>query len=338
MKQIWITKAGDPEVLQVKEAENPVPAPGEYVIEVKASGVNFADVLARMGMYPDAPKIPCVVGYEVSGTIKQAGPEATGFKVGDRVFALTRFGGYATEVAVPSLHIFPMPKKMSFAEAATLPVQYFTAALALTRFGNVQRGERVLVHNAGGGVGIAAIQIAKHAGAHVIGTASSWKHDTLRELGADKLIDYRKTDWPAELKKLTNGGGAHVIIDPIGGKNLSYDLESLAPLGRLVAFGISESVTGGGRSFFGLLKSVLRMPRPSFLKLLSNNWSIAGLNLGHLWGELERLRDVGDEILQGWNEGYLKPVIAAEVPFDRPAEAHRLLQERKNVGKVVLTT
>ncbi|MFP4378184.1 MAG: zinc-binding dehydrogenase, partial [Spirochaetales bacterium] len=212
----------------------------------------------------------------------------------------------------------------------------FTAALAVTRFGNVQPGERVLVHNAGGGVGIAAIQIAKNAGAHVIGTASGWKHDKLRELGADELIDYRKTDWPAELQKLTKAGGAHLIIDPIGGKNLKHDLDCLAPLGRLVAFGLSESVSGSGRSFLSLLKSVMRMPRPGFVKLLSNNWSIAGLNLGHLWGELDRLRVVGDEVIEGWNDGYLKPVIAAEVPFETPAEAHRLLEERKNIGKVLL--
>lgn len=348
MKQIWIAKKGGYEALDVREAPDPTPEPGEIVIDVRASGVNFADVLARMGMYPDAPPIPCVVGYEVAGVVESVGPEPpageagsapeTGERVatGDRVFALTRFGGYATKVSVPRNQVFRMPAEMTFSAAAAIPVNYFTAYLAVVRFGNLQANERILIHNAGGGVGIAAIQLARAAGATVYGTASAWKHERLRELGAHELIDYRNVDWEEAVVHATSGGGAHVIVDPIGGKNLARDLRVLAPLGRLVAFGFSEPVGNGTRSFLRTLRSFLSMPRPHFLSLLNNNHAVAGLNLGHLWSEIDRLRDVGTTILDAWRAGAVEPVIAAEVPFDEPAEAHRLLEERRNLGKVVL--
>ncbi len=341
MKQIWITKAGRPEVLEVREADDPGPGPGEAAIDVHAAGVNFADVLARMGMYPDAPPIPCVVGYEIAGTIAGTGPEVgedAGLPEGTRVLALTRFGGYATRVCVPVNQVFAIPDEMSFAEAAALPVNYFTAALAVERFGNLVAGERVLVHNAGGGVGIAAIQLSRAIGATIFGTASAWKHDQLRLLGVEHLIDYRTEDWVERVTTATDGEGVHVIIDPVGGRNLALDLKVLAPLGRLVAFGLSEPVRGGRRSLVRTLRSLLAMPRPGFLTLLNRNWSVAGLNLGHLWSEIDRLRDVGDAIITGWARGDLRPVIAAEVPFEEAGEAHRMLEERKNLGKVVLTT
>lgn len=349
MRQIWIAKKGGYDALDVREAPDPTPGPGEVVIDVRASGVNFADVLARMGMYPDAPPIPCVVGYEVAGVVEAVGPEpppvrdteqgadAERLAPGDRVLALTRFGGYATKVSVPRNQVFRMPAEMGFSAAAAIPVNYFTAYLAVARFGNLQANERILVHNAGGGVGIAAIQLARAAGARVYGTASSWKHERLRELGADELIDYRSVDWETEITKATSGGGVHVVIDPIGGKNLARDLRVLAPLGRLIAFGFSEPVRNGRRSLLRMIRSFLAMPRPHFLSLLNNNHAVAGLNLGHLWSEIDRLRDVGTTILEAWRDGAVAPVIAAEVPFDEPAEAHRLLEERRNLGKVVLT-
>ncbi len=336
MKQIWITKPGPPEALTVRETDDPTPRPDEVLIDVRACGINFADVMARLGIYPDAPPRPCVVGYEVAGLVRECGPDTDRFSPGDRVVALTRFGGYSTVVAVPQNQVYTLPQSLSFSEGAAIPVQYFTAYLALNRLGNLQPDERVLVHNAGGGVGIAAIQLAKHVGATVFGTASSWKHDRLRELGADQLIDYRTSDWVAELKAATGGHGVHVIIDPLGGKSLTRDLEVLAPLGRLIAFGSSSAIRSGSGSWFSLLRSALSMPRPGFLKLLSNNWSIAGLNLGHLWSEVARLRVAGDAILTGAQEGWIRPIVSAEVPFDSPAEGHRMLQDRKNLGKVVL--
>lgn len=336
MKQIWITKAGAPEVLEIRETEDPRPGADELLIDVKAAGVNFADVLARRGMYPDAPPIPCVVGYEAAGAVREIGAEVDGFAAGDRVFCLTRFGGYTDTLTVPATQCLRVPEGMELACAAAIPVNYFTAYLGIAFLGNAHRGERVLIHNAGGGVGIAATQIARSLGATVYGTASGWKHERLRKLGVEYPIDYRTTDFVEAVRKRTEGRGVDVIFDPIGGRNLKRDLEILAPLGRLIGFGLSEPVREGGRSILRTLRSVLGMPRPSFLKLLGHNWSIGGLNLGHLWSEMHRLRSVGDRLLAGFADGSLEPVIEAEIPFSEAPKAHRLLQERKNFGKVLL--
>ena len=335
MQQVWISKVGDPEVLEVRETADPVPSDGDVLIDVVASGVNFADVMARIGQYPDAPPIPCVVGYEVAGTVRESKDPSV--SPGDRVVALTRFGGYSNVVCVPGQQVFRMPDEMSFAEAAAIPVNYFTAYLAIGLMGNLQPDETALIHNAGGGVGIAAIQLGKEMGGRIIGTASAWKHDRLKELGADELIDYRTNHWPDEITRITSGGGVHVVLDPIGGKNLALDINALAPLGRLVAYGFSSPVRNGKRSILRILSGLSKMPRPHFLSLLNQNRAVGGLNLGHLWTEIARLRRVAEFVLGGWERGSVRPVIHAEVPHDQAPEAHRILQDRKNLGKVVLT-
>ena len=338
MKQIWISRAGGPEVLEIREADDPVAAPGEVLVEVKASGVSFADIMARVGKYGDAPPLPCVVGYEVAGNVIAVGPTDADapFKVGDRVLGLTRFGGYSSMVTLPPAQLYSMPDGMTYTQAAAIPVNYFTAYLALIRFCNVQSDERVLIHNAGGGVGVAAIQLAQRIGARIYGTASAWKHPRLQELGAHELVDYRTADWVKEINRLTEGPGMHAVLDPVGGRNLKLDLEVMAPLARLAAYGFSEPVKKGDRPFFPTLRSVLGMPRTHMMTLLGNNWSIGGLNLGHLWTEGSRMRRVGDDILRAWDEGAVRPEIAAEISFDNAAEAHRMLAERRNLGKVVL--
>src|SRR2546428_4898585 len=168
MRSVWITRTGPPEALEVRDGPEPTPGPGQALVRVRAAGVNFADVMARLGLYPDAPPRPCVVGYEVAGTVERLGPGADGaLATGQRVIALTRFGGYAEAVAVPAAQLFPMPARMSFEEGAAIPVNYLTAVLMLRHFGNVKRGERVLVHAAAGGVGMAAIPPRRHAGTQV---------------------------------------------------------------------------------------------------------------------------------------------------------------------------
>src|SRR5438093_9527621 len=208
MRSVWITRTGPPDALEVRESPDPAPGPGQALIRVRASGVNFADVMARLGLYPDAPPRPCVVGYEVAGTVEALGPGADGdLAVGRRVVALTRFGGYAEAVAVPTAQIFPLRDAMSFEEAAAIPVNYLTAVLMLRHFGNVKRGERVLVHAAAGGVGMAAIQLCRIAGAEVIGTASAAKHAQLREAGVAHALDYRPQDFAAEVRRVRGGPG-----------------------------------------------------------------------------------------------------------------------------------
>src|SRR2546428_5542564 len=157
MRSVWITRTGPPEALEVRDGPDPVPGPGQALVRVRATGVNFADVMARLGLYPDAPPRPCVVGYEVAGTVERLGPGADGvLAAGQRVIALTRFGGYAQAVAVPTAQLFPMPARMGFEDGAGLPVHYLAAVLMLRHFGNVKRGERVLVHAAAGGGGLPA--------------------------------------------------------------------------------------------------------------------------------------------------------------------------------------
>src|SRR5258708_6079650 len=211
MRHIVIPRYGDADVLIAKEAPTPAPAAGQVRIAVRAAGVNFADVLARVGLYPDAPKPPLVVGYEVAGEIDAVGSGVTRFAKRDRVVALTRFGGYATTVVVPEPFVFPFHADLSDAEAAALPVNYLTAFIALYKMANIVAGKTVLIHGAGGGVGIAAIQLARLRRAIIIGTASASKHDALRTYGVDHLVDYRSTDVTREVRRLTNGRGVDVV-------------------------------------------------------------------------------------------------------------------------------
>ena len=338
MRQIWITKAGTPEVLQVREALDPEPKSGEVRIRVEASGVNFADILGRLGIYPDLPPIPVVPGYEISGRVDSVGAGVDASWVGRDVFALTRFGGYADVVCVPVGQVFDRPAGLSALEAAAIPVNYFTAWQLCVVMGSLKRGETVLVHSVGGGVGIAATQIAKHIGATVIGTASAAKHAEMRALGVDHLIDYRTEDFEARAREMTNGRGVELILDAIGGNSWKKGYRILAPTGRLGAFGISAAASGKERSMFGMLAMLAGTPWLQFnpLSLMNANKGVFGVNLGHMWGEVERLRGWADQLLDLWWQGAIKPKIARTFPFDEAVQAHHFIQDRKNIGKVLL--
>src|SRR5215470_3890441 len=289
MRSVWIPRTGPPEVLEVREGPDPQPGPGEVLVRVRASGVNFADVMARLGLYPDAPRRPCVVGYEVAGTIERVGAGVDGqLTAGRRVVALTRFGGYAEAVSVPASQVFPLPEKMSFPEGAAIPVNYLTAVLMLRHFGNVRRGDRVLVHAAAGGVGMAAIQLCRLAGASVIGTASASKHAALRDAGVAHAIDYRTQDFEAEVKRITGGRGVDIALDATGAFRQSY--RCLAPLGRLVMFGFSTAASGMTPSRLSTLAKVLTIPWFHPIRLMNDNRAVMGVNLGRLWDNLEMLR------------------------------------------------
>src|SRR5438445_12737061 len=213
MRAVVITKHGGPGVLEVQTQPDPQLVAGEVRIDVAAAGINFADVMARMGLYADAPKTPCVVGYEVAGTILEVGEGVNGLTPGERVMAGTQFGGYASQVVVPAADVVALPERLSFEQGAAIPVNYGTAWAALIGYGNLQRGERVLVHSAGGGVGIAATQIARRRGAEVCGTASPGKHERIRSLGVHRAIDYTKPGWDRDV------GDFDVILDAVGGKS-----------------------------------------------------------------------------------------------------------------------
>jgi NADPH:quinone reductase-like Zn-dependent oxidoreductase len=337
MRQVVITRYGGPEVLQARESPDPRPGAGEVRIRVRAAGINFADVLARMGLYPDAPKPPAVVGYEVAGYIDDVGPDVHGLLSGDHVLSLTRFGGYSDVVVVPMSLVHRVPADLSDAEAAAIPINYLTALVALYRMANLTPGETVLVHGAGGGVGIAATQLARLRRARIVGTASARKHEALRHLGIDEILDYR-TDIEREVKRLTGGRGLDVILDPFGGASFRRSYRMLAPLGRLVMYGVSSIAPGERRRLWHAFREMLRMPRFSPLSMINRNRGVFGLNLGHLWGEGPRLADAMETLLDEFRVQRLRPVVAKTFPLEAAAEAHRFLQSRLNIGKVVLTT
>jgi NADPH:quinone reductase-like Zn-dependent oxidoreductase len=332
-----IAHHGAPDVLQLEDGPDPTPRDGEVRIAVRAAGVNFADVLARMGLYPDAPAPPVVVGYEVAGRIDAVGHGVADFHEGDRVVALTRFGGYSTSVAVPSGFVFPLPLRLSDEEAAAVPVNYLTAALGLYRMANLSAGETVLIHGAGGGVGMAATQLARLREATIIGTASTRKHEAIRALGVDHAIDYRLPNLAGEVRRLTRGRGADVILDPIGGKSFSTSYRLLAPLGRLVVFGVSSLAPGLRRSWLRAALTVAQMPTFKPLSMMNGNRPVIGLNLAHLWGEREKLSATMAGLINELAAGRLTPIVAKTFPLERAADAHLYLQSRSNIGKVVLT-
>jgi NADPH:quinone reductase-like Zn-dependent oxidoreductase len=330
MRAVVITKHGGPNVLKVQERPDPELGPGEVRIGVAAAGVNFADVMARMGLYADAPKPPCVVGYEVAGTILELGDGVHGLTHGQRVVTGTQFGGYASQVVVPATDVIVLAEALTFEQGAAIPLNYATAWAGLVGYGNLQPGERVLVHSAGGGVGIAATQIAKRHGAEVYGTASPGKHERIREIGVDHTLDYTRSGWEKGLPKFD------LIMDAIGGKSFRRSYSLLRPGGRLVAFGASAVVSGQRRNLLTALSTVARMPRFNVIKQMSESKAVIGLNM------LRLLQDRGT--LEPWiaplrallDDGTIEPVVAGDFSFENAGEAHTMITERRNVGKVVL--
>jgi len=337
MRQVWITRVGPPEVLELRQAPDPTPHAGEVLINVKASGVNFADIMARLGLYPDAPKLPAVVGYEVAGNIVAVGTGVTR-SIGERVLALTRFGGYSDRICVPVSQAVDLPEGMSYEEGAALPVNYLTAYQMLIQMGSLKSGERVLVHSAAGGVGLAAIDLCKIHGAEVIGTASAGKHAFLRERGVAHVIDYTSQDYEAEVKHLTRGRGVHIVLDAMGGEHWKKGYRCLVSSGRLIMFGLSSAVTGKTRSTFSLLKTLIHTPLFSFPppRLINDNKALVGVNLGRMWNETELLRDWFLQLLNWYKEGKIRPTISKTFPLVEAAQAHHYIQDRKNIGKIIL--
>jgi synaptic vesicle membrane protein VAT-1 len=338
MRQIWITQLGAPEVLQVRQAADPEAGAEEVRVRVRAAGINFADILARIGIYPDSPKIPAVVGYEVSGEIDQVGSSVKGWKVGDKVIGITRFGGYSDTVVLRPEQLFPLPATMTFSQGAAVPVNYLTTYQMLFAMGSIRKGDKVLVHSAAGGIGLAAIELCRIAGAEVVGIASVGKHPFLRERGVHLLIDSQTKDLLGDVKKLTGGKGVEIILDPVGGKSWSIGFDCLAPTGRLIMFGISSAATGKKRSWVSFAKTLASIPwfKVNPIALINENKALMGVNLGHMWGEREKMREWGNEILKWHAEGKVVPHVDKEFSFDQAAQAHHYIQDRKNIGKVIL--
>lgn len=341
MKAVVLTGTGGPEVLQVREQPDPAVGPGDVRVAVKAAGVNFADTMARVGLYPDSPKPPCVLGYEVAGLVESIGEGVTAHEVGDRVVAGTRFGGQAELVSVPEEQVLPLPEKLSFEQGAAFPVNYGTAYAALIIMGSLRANDRVLIHAAAGGVGISATQIARNVGAEIFGTASPSKHDAIRAQGVKHAIDYRNQDFEQETMRLTDGQGVDLVIDALGPTSFRKDYRLLRPGGRLVMYGLSEATNERGRDIPATLKSLARMPFATMpwwksLPLMNENKGVFGLNMLHWWDREGSLDRVTEPLMADLADGRLEPVVAEAFPFERAGEAHAFIAERRNIGKVVL--
>ncbi len=320
MKAIVVSRHGGPEVLALQERPAPVPGAGEVLIRIKAAGVNYADIMQCRGLYPNGPKPPFVAGFEVTGVVEQAGPDAAPWKVGDAVMAFCS-GGYAEYAVVPARQLMPKPAQLSFNEASAIPCQGLTAYHALITLGRLREGQTVLLQAAAGGLGTLMTQMARNVGATVIGTCGSdAKCVVVRELGCAHAINYNTQDFEAEVKRITDGRGCDLIVESVGGEVFEKSLRCLAARGMLVTLGMASAQTG----------------QISSLDLLVHNWTVSGFHLFAYTSDGVAMGRAMSDLRTWLEEGRLR-VLADEVfPLEEAAEAHRRIIARKTSGKVVL--
>ncbi len=345
MRAMVVRRYGPPEVFQWREVPDPQPAPDQVLVRVRAIGINFADLLQRMGLYPGTPRPPFIPGLEAAGVVEEASSTKTNgeaVRQGDPVVALTPFSAYAERIAIPAKFVFRLPEGIPFEEAAALPVNYLTAYHAMFQMGNLQPGDRILIHGAAGGVGIAAVQLARARKLVIFGTAGPAKQDWLRQIGVDHPIDYSREDFTEVVRRVAPDG-IEMVMDPIGGKSFSKSYNCLGPTGRLVVYGFSAAVGPAGasrtspRSLWRGLRALAQMPRFSPLELMRRNVSVIGVHLGRLESRRALLRRQLEEIFRLHAAGQVRPVIGKTFPLEQAADAHRYIHARKNIGKVVLT-
>ena len=338
MKAVWIPKYGKPGVLEVREDQDPIPGRAEVRVRVRASGINFADIMARQGLYPDAPSPPLVVGYEVSGVIDAVGDDVVERSVGQRVIAVTRFGGYADTVRVDASQTYAMPERMTFEEGAALPVNYLTAYHMLFNVFRVRSGDQVLIHQAAGGVGTAASQLCRSVGGVTsYGTASKSKHDYVREHGCDQPIDYHSVDYAQEIQRLTGGRGVDLVLDALGGSDWKKGYGLLRPGGLLIPFGWANMAQHGKRRPSHMIAQFSQLPWWTPVGLMQENKGVAGVNMGKLWDETEIMSEAFSSLLELYEQGRIKPHVDRSFPFEQAAQAHAYIEAGQNVGKVLLT-
>jgi len=341
MKRVVIDRPGGYDRLRLEEQPDPAPGPGEVRIAVRHIGVNYADVVIRMGLYASAKQLvgwPITPGFEVAGTVDALGAGVDGLRAGDAVFALTLFNGYASSVVVPRAQVFPVPRGLDSAQAAAIPTVFLTAWFALHELAHVRRGERVLVHSAAGGVGSAAVQLAAHAGAEVVAVVgAAHKRALPAALGAHHVIDKSGEPlWPAA-ERLAPDGYA-VILDANGVSTLAGSYAHLAPLGRLVVYGFHSMLpkTGGRPDWLKLARDWLRTPRFNPLQLTTDNRSVLAFNLSFVSQRADLLLPAMAGILRGFEEGWLRPPPVARYPLADVGRAHAAIESGRTLGKLVL--
>lgn len=323
MKAMIVKEYGPLENLTLAEVANPVARPHEVVIDIKACSVNFGDSLMVEGTYQEKPALPFSPGMEVSGVIAELGAEVSGWQVGQRVQALTSFGGFAEKIAVAAGGLIAIPDEMSHEDAAAFVVAYGTSHVALDYRAKLKKDEWLVVHGAGGGVGLTAVEIGKILGAKVIATAGSdEKLAIAKSKGADYLINYSHEDVREKIKLVTGGHGADVVFDPVGGDIFKASLRSMAPEGRILIIGFASG----------------DIPKAAANHLLVKNVDL----IGFYWGAYKKfkpevLTDSAETLFNWYAEGKIKPHISATYPLERTVDAIAALRNRTSSGKVVVT-
>ena len=322
MRAVTITEPGGPEALVWAEVPDPDPGPGEVVVEVRASAVNRADLLQRQGHYPPPPGASAYPGLECSGTVRALGPDVTGWSVGQEVCALLTGGGYAEQVAVPAGQLLPVPDGVDLVDAAALPEVACTVWSNVVDLAGLTEGDTLLVHGGGSGIGTFAIQLGVALDATVVATARAAKHERLRELGAAHTVDYREQDFVEEIRRVTDGRGADVILDIMGASYLPRNVAALATGGRLVVIGMQ-----GGR------KGELDLGM-----LLAKRASVhaTALRSRPLAEKAAIVRGVREQVWPLVAAGRVRPVVHARVDMADAADAHRLVETSDHLGKVLL--
>lgn len=334
-RRIVLTKAGGPSTLAVIPMEMPEPEAGELRIEVAYAGINFADLLMRLGLYQPRPKYPFTPGYELSGVVDAIGEGVTGFSIGQRVVAALPNGGQASHVIVNSQRALPLPDDVGLDVAASIPVTYLTAHHMLHHLGHMEQNDAVLIHGGAGGVGTAALQICQWAGvSKVWATASGHKSSTIEAFGGI-AIDRHNEDFVEVIKKATNNEGVDHILDPIGGDNLSRSLSVLKEGGRLYTYGMSAAAPTSKRNLFRSYLAWRKTPKFDPLRLMTRNRGVFGVHMGTWKDEKVMLKQL-QRILEGINSGRLAPVIDSVFDAEDVAKAHQYIHDGKNIGKVLL--
>ena len=337
MKRIEYIKHGSPDVLQVKNFELPSPSENEIQIQTSFAGINFADIMSRMGLYPGCPKPPHPIGAEASGVINKVGKNVKDFKIGDAVMTFVFFNGYSSHINIDANLAMKLPEHFSLSDGGAFPLVYMTAYMMMFDLGNLQKDEIFFIQGAGGGVGTAAIQLAKSVGAKIIGTSSKWKHKKLYEMGVDLCIDYYNENVRKKIMDFTNGYGVDLIVDPVGGKQWSESYKTLAPMGKLIVYGNQNLVTGQTRSIRALIKEFFNMPKIKPFEMIGANKSVMGYHLGKLKGAEHKVKKAMEKLLKmTQKDSTIKPVIDSIFPFEDASKAHQHIQDKKNFGKVLL--
>jgi len=334
MRAVFLRRPGPPESLRVEECADPLVGPNDVLIQVRAAGVNFSDVLSRQGLNPEGPKPPYILGLETAGDVVSVGEQVAGLRPGQRVLAYHLKGGYAERVAVPVGQVFALPDSVPYQAAVLLPLNYGTAYAALYRTGPVEPGMRVFIHAAAGGVGMAAVDLARRAGLEIVAAASTYfKRSRLIAEGVKHVVPARRMRVHKTARRIYGGPAFDIVLDSIGGRSITDGLRALRPGGRVVSLGVGQI---SRRGLLGAIAFFLGAPRLTYLDLLAPSHGLYGINLRRLMEDPALVRSIVGTLIEWAAAGEIHPAPGRVMALGEANEAHRILESRGNVGKIVL--